>query len=178
VKLSIGGREYTQALVVRKDPHSAGTEADIAAQTSLLTEVRGQMNTTVDAINQLEYVRAQVQSIMRSVPEGELRRAAVELEGRLTDAEMKLIDLRVTGTGQDGVRFAAKLLQKFNYLANGMAGSDYRPTDQHLEAAGLLQGRLKESLSEIGALVEKDVSTFNDMLRRASAGQVLTRTPQ
>jgi photosystem II stability/assembly factor-like uncharacterized protein len=178
VKLTIGGRDYTQSLTVRKDPHSAGTEADIAAQTSLLTEVRGHMNTTADAINQLEYVRAQVQSIARSVPEGELRRAAAELEGRLSDAEMKLIELRLTGTGQDGVRFGAKLLQKFNYLANGMAGSDDRPTDQHLEAAGVLEGRLKESLTEIGALVDKDVASFNDMLRRASAGQVVTRTPQ
>jgi hypothetical protein len=109
---------------------------------------------------------------------GELRRAAAELEGRLSDAEMKLIELRLTGTGQDGVRFGAKLLQKFNYLANGMAGSDDRPTDQHLEAAGVLEGRLKESLTEIGALVDKDVASFNDMLRRASAGQVVTRTPQ
>ena len=139
MKLTIGGRDYTQSLTVRKDPHSAGTEADIAAQMSLLTELRGNMNTTVDAINQLEYIRAQVQTVMLTVPEGELRRAAAELEGRLTDAEMKLIELRVTGTGQDGVRFGAKLLQKFNYLANGMAGGDYRPTDQHLEAAGVLE---------------------------------------
>ncbi|MCC7034744.1 MAG: hypothetical protein IT179_18125, partial [Acidobacteria bacterium] len=164
-------------LTVRKDPHSAGSEADIAAQTTVLSDIRNHMNTAVDAINQVEYVRAQVQSIMRTVPEGELRRAAAELEGRLTDAEMKLIELRVTGTGQDGVRFGAKLLQKFGYLANGIASSDYRPTDQHLEAAGVLQGRLEESLSEIGALVDKDVARFNDVLRRASAGQVVTRLP-
>jgi hypothetical protein len=42
----------------------------------------------------------------------------------------------------------------------------------------VLEGRLKESLTEIGALVDKDVASFNDMLRRASAGQVVTRTPQ
>ena len=29
VKLTIGGRDYTQPLTVRKDPHSGGTEADI-----------------------------------------------------------------------------------------------------------------------------------------------------
>jgi hypothetical protein len=51
-------------------------------------------------------------------------------EGRLTNAEMKPIDLRVTGTGQDGVRFGARLLQKFTCLTNGLAGGDDRPTDQ------------------------------------------------
>ena len=83
MKLTIGGRDYTQPLTVRKDPHSGGTEADIQAQMTVLTELRNGMNTTVDAINQLEYVRAQVQTTMRSLPDGELKRAAAELEGKL-----------------------------------------------------------------------------------------------
>ena len=59
---------------------------------------------------------------------------------------MNLYDLRITG-GQDGVRYAAKLLSRFNYLANGISGSDFRPTDQHLEVAKLLQERLKNELT-------------------------------
>jgi hypothetical protein len=176
VKLTIGGREFTQPLTVRKDPHSGGTEADIQAQMQVLTEVRTGMNTTVDAINQLEYVRAQVQTIMRSTPEGELRRAATDLNDKLTELEMNLFELRITG-GQDGVRYAAKLLSRFNYLANGISSSDFRPTDQHLETAKLLQERLKGHISALGTAIERDVTTFNDMLRRQSAGQVTTRVP-
>jgi photosystem II stability/assembly factor-like uncharacterized protein len=176
VKLTIGGKEFTQPLTVRKDPHSGGTEADIQAQTAVLTDLRSGMNTAVDAVNQLEYVRAQVQTIMRSTPEGELRRAASELNDKLTDLEMNLYELRLTG-GQDGVRYAAKLLPRFNYLANGISGSDFRPTDQHMETSKLLQDRLKGHLSDIGAAMEKDVAVFNDMLRRQQAGQVVTKTP-
>jgi photosystem II stability/assembly factor-like uncharacterized protein len=176
VKLAIGGKEFTQPLTVRKDPHSGGTEADIQAQTAVLTDLRTGMNTAVDAVNQLEYVRAQVQTIMRSTPEGELRRAASELNDKLTDLEMNLYELRLTG-GQDGVRYAAKLLPRFGYLANGISGSDFRPTDQHMETSKLLQDRLKGHLSEIGAAMEKDVAVFNDMLRRQQAGQVVTKTP-
>jgi hypothetical protein len=176
VKLTIGGRDYTQPLTVRKDPHSGGTEADIQSQVQVLSDLASGMNTTVDAINQLEYVRAQVQTMMKSLPEGELRRAAAELEGKLSDAEMNLVDLRITG-GQDGVRYAAKLLSRFNYLANGMSGSDFRPTDQAMETSKLLQERLKGHLSQIGALLDKDVASFNDMLRRGNAGQITTRSP-
>jgi len=176
VKLSIGGRDFTEQLTVRKDPHSGGTEADIQAQTEVLTDLRTGMNSAVDAINQLEYVRAQVQTIMKSTPEGELRRAATELHGKLTDLEMNLYELRITG-GQDGVRYAAKLLSRFNFLANGISSSDFRPTDQHMEVAKVLQDRLKGELGAIGAAIEKDVATFNDMLRRQSAGQIVTKAP-
>ena len=176
VKLTIGGRDFTQPLTVRKDPHSGGTEADIQMQMQVLTDLRTGMNTAVDAINQLEYVRAQVQTFIKSTADTELRRAATELNTRLSDLEMNLIDLRITG-GQDGVRYAAKLLSRLNYLANGVSGSDFRPTDQHLETAKLLQERLKAHASTLGTLIEKDVSTFNDMLRRQNAGQITTKVP-
>ncbi len=176
VKLTIGGRDYTQPLTVRKDPHSGGTEADIQTQVTVLSDLAGNINTTIDAVNQLEYVRAQLQTTMKSLPDGELKRAAAELEAKLSNAEMNLVDLRITG-GQDGVRYAAKLLGKFGYLANGMSGTDYKPTDQVMDASKLLQGQLKTDLSQIGALIDKDVSSFNDMLRRGSAGQILTKTP-
>jgi photosystem II stability/assembly factor-like uncharacterized protein len=177
VKLSIGGRDFTQPVEVLKDPHSGGTEEDIQSQMSVLTELRSGMNTAVDTINQLEFVRAQVQTMMKTLPDGELRRAAAELETKLTDLEMNLIELRLTG-GQDGVRYAAKLLPRFNYLANGIASSDFRPTDQHLETAKLLQERLKGHVGAVGGLLEKDVASFNDMLRRGNAGQVMTKIPQ
>lgn len=176
VKLSIGGRELSQPLVVLKDPHSGGSDADIQAQTQVITDLRTGLNSAVDAVNQLEFVRAQVQSLMRSLPDGELRRAAAELEARLSDAEMNLVDLRITG-GQDGVRYAAKLLPRFSYLANGISSSDFRPTDQHIETAKLLQERLKGTLSQIGGMVDKDLAAFNDMLRRGNAGLVTTKVP-
>jgi hypothetical protein len=176
VTLKIGGRDYSQPLAVRKDPHSGGTEEDIQTQMRVLTDLRNGLNTAVDAVNQLEYIRAQVQTVMRSQPAGDLRRAAEELHGKLTDLEMNLIDLRLTGA-QDGVRYAAKLLSRFNYLANGVGGNDFRPTDQQLEVAGLLQERLKGHVATLGTLVERDVATLNLMLQRQSAGQVVTRLP-
>jgi hypothetical protein len=90
--------------------------------------------------------------------------------------EMDFYDLRVTG-GQDGVRYAAKLLSRFNYLANGIARSDYKPTDQHMETVKLLQERLRTQLAQLKAVIDKDVATFNLVLVRHSAGHVVTRLP-
>src|SRR6185436_10660534 len=45
VKLSAAGQEFTQPLVVRKDPNSGGTEADIMAQTAMMFELRKDLET-------------------------------------------------------------------------------------------------------------------------------------
>jgi hypothetical protein len=176
VKLTIGGRDYTQPLTVLKDPHSGGTEADITAQTTLLTSLRDGLNSGVDAVNQLEFMRAQVQSIQRTASDAEVKQMAARVHDALSEVEMNLYDLRITG-GQDGVRYAAKLLSRFSYLANGVSGSDFKPTDQHLEVAKLLGERMQTQLGQLKSTVEKDVAAFNELLRRHAAGQVVTRLP-
>ncbi len=59
-------------------------------------------------------------------------------------SKQNLIELRATGRGQDGVRWGAQLLGKFGYLANGLAGTDFRPTNQQLEVQKVLEERLRK----------------------------------
>ncbi|MEZ5290801.1 MAG: hypothetical protein R2745_06940 [Vicinamibacterales bacterium] len=176
VKLNIGGRDYQQPLTVLKDPHSGGTEADIQSQTTLLRTLATGLNSGVDAVNQLEFMRNQIQEVLRTSSEAEVKQMAQKVHDALTDREMNLYDLRITG-GQDGVRYAAKLLSRFNYLANGVSGSDFRPTDQHQEVATLLAERLQAELTAIRGLVDKDVTALNELLRRHAAGQIVTKAP-
>ena len=176
VTLSIGGRDYSQPLTVRKDPHSGGTEADITAQTTLLSTLTTGLNQGVEAVNQLEFMRNQIQEIVRTTSDSEVKQMAQRVQDALTEQETNLYDLRVTG-GQDGVRYAAKLLSRFSYLANGVSGSDFKPTNQHLEVATLLAERLQAQLSQVRGLVDKDVTALNELLRRHSAGHVVTKAP-
>src|SRR5256885_2443132 len=50
VKLVVDGKEVSkpQRLVVQKDPHTTGSEADIQTQTKLLMEIRDNMNVATD----------------------------------------------------------------------------------------------------------------------------------
>jgi len=178
VKLSVGGRDYTQPLTVRKDPHSAGTEADIAEQQRMLLDVRRDLDTAVDAINGTEMIRSQIAHVMTMMEENsELKRAARDLDQKLAAAEGTLVELRTTGRGQDGVRFGSKLVQKFGYLGNGLAGADFKPTNQQLAVHKDLQDRLKKSQSQIGDVMNRDVGAFNDMLRRANLPALATALP-
>jgi len=174
VKLQAGGRELSQPLVVRKDPNSAGTEADIAAQTALLESLRRDLNTGVDLLNRIELVRSQIEALGRIVADAEVKQAGAALNQKLIDLEMQLIDLRITGA-QDGIRFAAKLISRFGYLANGASNADFRPTDQQLEVQKLLAERLRARVAEFDALAAGDLAGFNQMLRSRNIANIVTK---
>ena len=167
VKLKAGGRELTQPLVVNKDPHSEGTEAEIQQQRKMLEELRKDADSTASMINQMEIARAQIQALVRMIEDREpdVRKDATALEDKLTVIEGNLIELRSTGRGQDTVRWGAKLLGKISYLANELGSSDDRPTNQQLEVQKLLEERITTYRGQLDAS-GRDASTFNDALRR------------
>jgi len=173
VKLSAGGPELTQPVVVRKDPASAGTEADIEAQTAMMVELRRDLNTAVDLLNRIELVRSQLESLGRVVTDGDAKKAGAALNQKLIDLEMTLIDLRITGA-QDGVRFGAKLISRIGYLANGMSNADFRPTNQHLEVRRLLAERVRARVADFDAIVAGDLAAFNQMLRSRNIPNIVT----
>jgi photosystem II stability/assembly factor-like uncharacterized protein len=164
VRLEVGGKQLTQKLEVRKDPLSGGTEADIKEQMKTLTELKRDMDTAAGLINDIELVRSQLVSLQRVVDNQEIQKLAQELDRRLIDVESNLIELRLTGRGQDGVRFGSRLLGKLGYLAGGLASADFRPTNQQLEVQKVLAGQLRTHDAAYAALL-KEVGTFNELLR-------------
>jgi photosystem II stability/assembly factor-like uncharacterized protein len=175
VQLAAGNITESQPLVVRKDPNSGGSESEIAAQTRMLVDIRDDLNRSADAVHRVEDVRVQLDEIRRKVEDAVVRRAADSLQRELIDVEMHLVELRLTGGGQDGVRFAAKLISKLGYLANGIASSDYRPTNQHGEVQQLLHEQLQGHLAVIEGLLTKGVDGFNALLKQRGVPNVLVK---
>ncbi|MCC7054601.1 MAG: hypothetical protein IT355_15125 [Gemmatimonadaceae bacterium] len=175
VRITAGAVEQSQPLVVRKDPNSGGTEAEILEQNRALLALRKDLNDAADAVQRVESARVQLQGIIRAVEDSTVRRAAMRMAQQLTDLEMNLVDLRQTGTGQDGVRFASKLIAKLGYLANGIASSDYRPTNQHGEVQAILDTELTGHLSALETLVSRDLAAFNELLKQRGIPNVVIR---
>jgi len=90
----------------------------------------------------------------------------------LEELRALLIDLRMTG-GQDGTRYAATMTTRLSYLAGGLAGADFRPTDQQLEVAKLLGEAVRSSVARFDALASKDLAAFNELLRSKKIGPII-----
>jgi len=175
VQMSAGGKQFTQKLEVRKDPNSGGSDADIQQQMKVLTALASDIDQAADMINRLELVRSQIAYLSRIISEPEIKKGGDELDRKLVDLETNLIELRMTGQGQDGVRWGAKLQGKLVYLANGLMSGDFGPTAQQLEVQKELEGRLRALASDLETMFSRDVGTFNDQLRAGNLPTIVTR---
>lgn len=182
VTLTVGEEKSSQKLNVLKDPHSTGTDSDIQAQLKLIAELREEMNSLADKVNQIESIRAQLADLEKQLGKDdaskEIRNAAGELSKKLTGAEGKVVQLEATGRGQDDVRYTPMLLQKISYLADEVGTSaDFPPTSQQVEVQQELKQQGDESLREMEEVMAKDVGAFNAMLREKNIGNILVKTP-
>ncbi len=177
VRLEVGGQTFTERLEVRKDPNSGGTEADIQAQMRVLSDLRRDIDHATDMINQIELVRSQIYSVAMLTADEGVKEAGDELDKKLIDLEMFLIELRVTGRGQDTVRFGSRLQGKLNYLASGLMSGDFGPTEQQLEVQRDLEGRLRTHQQSLEGLISREVAAYNDLLRRRNLPTIVTRPP-
>ena len=165
VHLLVAGQDLTQPLTVLKDPNTAGSVADIGDQVAFLEDVREEVVRAGSVIERVEALRVQLQTLIRFVEDEEVTAAARSLEEELQDLQMDMVDLRLTGQGQDAVRFEAKLLQKLGYLTGGVTAADFPPTDQDLEVLELLRGQVSEHIQKVDEVVAGDLAALNALLQ-------------
>jgi photosystem II stability/assembly factor-like uncharacterized protein len=180
VKLSVGGVESKQQLVVKKDPNSEGTEADIGAQTSTLIDLRKDLENAADMVNQIELIRSQLGSLTSLVDGGNatadsaaIKRSADELDKKLIEVEENLIQRRLTNQGQDTTRWPPKLISKLTYLANGIGGADFPPTNQHREVKAMFEEQLATHRRRLDEILSRDLDAFNKLLRERGVQNVI-----
>ena len=178
-----GGGSSTQAgterLTVLKDPNTAGTDADIQAQTKAIREVRDNMNKAAELINRSEAVRAQLAQLKTFIGDDaaakEIAASAEDLDKRVIEVEQRLFNITATGRGQDFLRMPSQLMEKLAHLADTLQLADFAPTDQQLEVNKLLTDQLSSASTDLNTVVTKDVAAFNDMLKRRNLGTIVVR---
>jgi hypothetical protein len=173
VKLTVDGKDYTRSLKVIKDPHSNGSEGDIQIQTKLMNSLTSQMDSTADAVNRIESIRAQLADLKLVITDNSVRASADQLNAKLTEIEGNLIRLKATGRGQDGVRWSPQLAEKLSYLASEVESSDYQPTTQQVAVHDELKERGATYQQRLKNVLEGDLAAFNAQLRQRNVPNVI-----
>ena len=169
VRLTAAGKTMSQPLDVLKDPNETVTALDMAAATDLLKKVQSDMNTSAEMLLTIESVRAQLDSLAAQVG-GNASMADVRAQGdslghKFMATEGNLIDLRMTGRGQDEVRYPARLGAQLNYLAGGIAASDFAPAAQQQKVGQVLAKQVRDTHAALQGLITTDLAKFNTLLR-------------
>ena len=177
VKLIAGGVERQEPIVVRKDPNTAGSEADVAAQTTVMMQIRDNLNVAAKAINDAELVRAQLAGLKTMIGEGEAQqtalKSAAELDAKIAEVESRLFNMTATGRGQDMLRTPSQMAEKLSHLADVVSYADFPPTESQLQVHAALTQQLSHDQEQIAGILARDVAVFNAMLREHQLGAVV-----
>ena len=177
LKLSVGDKEFTQKLIVKKDPHSAGTGEDIKAQTKILLEIFENVNTVVDIINQAELIRKQLYNLNELIKENKeadpVIKASRELDSQFIAVEDFFFSMGLTGSG-DGLRWPDKFYVRLNTLAYSIGQSDFPPTTQQLEVQAKFKKQLAEYKTRFNKIVKEDLEAFNQLLKEKNIQNIIS----
>ena len=178
VKLTTkSGRVETQPLVVRKDPLAGGSDAELAENVALVRQLRGDLDEAVGMINSLEGVRGQLLALKATVATDSTRkdlgRGIDSLDIKLRGVERMLFQTRITGRGQDVVRWPTRLAEQLEYLAGQLQTSDYAPTESQGQVAGVLREELQRARAQYDRVMQTDVTAFNAMLQQRKIPNVI-----
>jgi len=178
VELLVGGKTFSEELVVRKDPGAEGTEEDVRRQVEMLLELRRESDTVAGMVNRIEWIRRQIQDLAAMLKEkGDaeaLVKAGQALEEKLMAVEGNLVQLKYTGAGQDALRWPMKLYGKISTLAGSVGTADYPPTTQMIEVHEMFKKQIAGYQEELRVLLEKDVPEYNRTLAESGLQAIIT----
>jgi hypothetical protein len=126
----------------------------------MMLDLQKDLESGAQMVNQIESIRTQVEKLDSAA----VKTAAEAFNKKLIEIEENLIQLRLTGQGQDTVRWPPKLLTKINYLAGGLASGDFGPTRQQREVQALLKQQLTAVRQRLDAVLSQDLPVINKLL--------------
>jgi photosystem II stability/assembly factor-like uncharacterized protein len=191
----------SRSLEILKDPGSAGSEADIATQMVVLAELRELIEGSVETINGSEWTRRQLYDLRTAWnalrPEDEeesaeesteddgdgddadseapqdLLSAIEELDDKLKELEGLYFDLRLTGAGQDSLRWKRLLSAQMTRLAWAVASADVRPTDAQLEFFAEIKQQAEAAEAAWAEIRDEAIPALNALAREQGVEAVI-----
>ncbi|MXW00963.1 MAG: sialidase [Holophagales bacterium] len=164
------------------DPDSTASASDLGAQQALLVQIHGGIERAAYLINEIERLRLALRQLEDRLSESggdvDVFRATSlvdSLREELRVIEGEFFDLRMTGTGQDSLRWPRRLYARLTYLARSVGQIDARPTEQQAAVWRMLADELAAQEDRFDATLAGPLADLNRTL--ADSGFLLVDPP-
>ena len=176
VRLTYNGRQYSQPFEVWRDVTLPSTDVDLVAGTQLQRKVVTAINESVDKINRIEIMRAQVEDLRKThAASPELDQALAAIYKRMYDTELHYLSR--TEMHSDDKWYVEKYKLYLNLVwllaeiggsgGDVMGGVAYRPTNAALAVFRDREKELEIAGTDFNKLMQ-EIEAFN----RAHAGKI------
>jgi hypothetical protein len=165
-KIKIDGKEFSESFEVLKDPNTTGTEQEIQEQVMFSLQLRDAMNTVVEMIDRMEWIRKELAELIPTTKNAKLQKELIAMQTQAEGISAKLYDIHLTGAREDAFRSPMQLYGRLSALASDITanGVDFKPTNQQGEVYGVLKDRMVKVQQEYSTLLEKQLPQINNKL--------------
>lgn len=167
VRVTAGDKTETQTFVVKRDPRTDATQADLDEQYAFLKRIQATSNDANNAVRTVRNVKTQLadRKAKAGARGAALARLAQTLEGQISAAEEEIYQVR-NRAGQDPLNYPIKLNNQIAALAGVVSSAEAKPTKQSYEVFDLLSGQLKVQLDRLQAAFGPSLAAVNAELAR------------
>lgn len=141
VRVSAGGIVKSQQLIVKMDPRSHATPAELRAQLSFIQRVRRDEVTLTDRIARLQKRRMQALAEKKNA-----------LAASIDDALHRIYEPEVT-EGEDALRYPVHVYARLSGLAGKAASADAAPTASEETALNVLEAEMRREMARTATLL-------------------------
>ncbi len=168
VRLMVDGAQAGEAkFLVKKDPRSDATPADLVAQYKLLMQIRDRTTDANDAVRTVRSVRNQVAARASSVGADSAQYAVLmkALDLRISELEAKIYQVK-NQSGQDPLNYPIKVNNQIAALAGVVGSTEARPTKQSYVVFDTLTKELEVYLVDLRRAWKDMLPPIDEILRK------------
>lgn len=177
VTLSVGDKSMSESFEIVKPESVTATQEDLQAQFDLSYKIYEKLNETVNNINRMRDVRAQLDGLAKRAPrlEGgeEIGKRATALRDKVLEIEKEILIPDLRNGWADNLNNGVRLLERLSSLPSVIELGDYRPTDQAGEVFKDVSGRIDKVVKRFDTLVKDDLNKLNTAIAEAKLGAII-----
>jgi hypothetical protein len=176
VRLTAAGQTLTRELEVRLDPTVDAKESELRTQLEINTKLRDMTSAVNDALRSIDTWKTELDTAESSVRTLDPQAPKVllgligERKQQVTSMELKL----ARPDNIPGYSMAPRLVDRLGQLLNGIDRVLQTPTKYEVEYYDELKAEFLKDMAEVNAFADKQIPEINDMLKKSSAGALMS----
>ena len=169
-KLTVAGKDYTEAFEVKEDPRVAVTQAELDKQLAFALKIRDRVSEAHKAVNEMKEVQAQIAGLKKRLGDDPKAKpaltAADDLNKKIESIEAGLVQLK-SKSGEDSLNFPIMPADQIEALLSTVDSADAAPTEQSYSVYDRLNGEITGPLQQWTETKSKDVPELNREISKA-----------
>ena len=170
MRLTAGGRTFTQSLTVLKATDLTTADTDLVESTAAQVRVRDRLTETAEIVNRLEVLRKNIEDqVKANATNAEAVKALKEMDRKMLDVELILLSRHDLHSDDkwfvETYRTYLSLLWLAGEVGSGAGdvagGADWRPTDSSMQTLRELEADLARAKAAFQLLLDKELPAFN-----------------